>query len=485
MSILRLTTAIVVAVLFTPFSAAAAAAKPHHHHADPAAKYRIDTTKLPGIDKGLTDLPQWSGNLDVGNNHTLFFWHAQAQNPKSDNLIFWYNGGPGCSSMEGLFEENGPYHSKDHGKTWYLNPYSWHNFGHVVYIDQPFGTGFSTNNVTVPNEDFIGETMVNFYVNFFKTFPEMKSKNMYIAGESYAGRYIPYFAKHVLDYNDKHKDQKEHINLKSLVLGDAYVDTSLNNNFINLLPYLAEHKWIYANNETWFAEAEGLIEQAKKIPGCVDAKRETDIVPACSALLNQFYNDEPEPTNFPLSLNCTNGGYPIYYDPYNIDITSCTQTEIDISTKQASWEYYLNLPAVQEQIHIAAPYQYADCVNINSGIYAKDPSVVPKYFIGSLLDRGLKITFYTGLLDSVVPHTLTESVIRELTWKGHKGFLHSKMTEATMTPIITGHPTKQTGRWHSERGLSYVVVNKAGHMVPRDDPVTAYWMMKNVIIQKH
>ena len=54
------------------------------------------------------------------------------------------NGGPGCSSMDGLFIENGPFRLK--GKSTQsieVNPHSWHKLGHAVYIDQPIGTGLS------------------------------------------------------------------------------------------------------------------------------------------------------------------------------------------------------------------------------------------------------------------------------------------------------------------------------------------------------
>lgn len=158
---------------------------------------------------------------------------------------------------------------------------------------------------------------------------------------------------------------------------------------------------------------------------------------------------------------------------------------------------------------------YSDCKNGGGGIYSSDPSTVPKYFIGSLIDAGLKVTLYTGLLDTVVPYTLTEAAISYMTWGGTKGFTGSSFTNATMTPIMTGTPSTQTGRYHAERGLTYVIVNNAGHMVPRDvsvfllpcpplrcwfmrmytnsmfflvvnflqkDPVTAYWMMQNIII---
>ncbi|KAF9343333.1 hypothetical protein BGX26_005898, partial [Mortierella sp. AD094] len=73
-----------------------------------------------------------------------------AKDPVSDNLIFWHNGGSGCSSMDGMFDENGPHQTKDEGQTWQINPQSWHNLGCMVYIDQSFGTGFSKDNVTTP-----------------------------------------------------------------------------------------------------------------------------------------------------------------------------------------------------------------------------------------------------------------------------------------------------------------------------------------------
>ncbi|KAG0055259.1 Cell death protease [Gryganskiella cystojenkinii] len=475
MSILRLTVAIVAAVLVTPLSMVDAKG-----HVNPADQYRIDTRKLPHIDHALTTLPQWSGQLPVSANNTLFFWYTQAADVKSDNLIFWHNGGPGCSSLEGLFEENGPYNTKDNGRSWQMSPHSWHNLGHVVYIDQPFGTGFSSNQTTVPDEDFIGDTMVNFYKNFFKTFPEMKSKKMYITGESYAGRYIPYMAKHVLSHNKAQKHAADKINLKAVAIGDAYVDTVVRNDFIDYLPYLKEHPWMAGNNKTWFAEAEKIVATATKLHGCGDVKSQHDISEECAGLMNTFYNDMSNPVDFPIS-NCTGKYGPVYLDPYNIAVTDCNTALKDLAYAELPWEYYLNLPGVQDTIHVGANINYSDCGGNNKGIYRSDGSVVPKYFIGDLINQGLKVTLYTGLLDSVVPHTLTEAALRVMKWKGHQGFQHSKMTAATMTPIkIKGH--KNIGTYHSERGMSYVVFNNAGHMVPRDEPVGALWMMEKIVM---
>jgi len=58
---------------------------------------------------------QYTGWLDIGPKH-LFFWYFESQNdPKNDPLTLWMNGGPGGSSMIGLFEELGPCLINEHG----------------------------------------------------------------------------------------------------------------------------------------------------------------------------------------------------------------------------------------------------------------------------------------------------------------------------------------------------------------------------------
>jgi carboxypeptidase C (cathepsin A) len=84
----------------------------------------------------------------------LMFWLYESFEPSSINkLTIWLNGGPGCSSFGGMLLENAPvtiphYESgKLHSPTsphFIPNEYSWTQHTHMLYVEQPAGTGFSS-----------------------------------------------------------------------------------------------------------------------------------------------------------------------------------------------------------------------------------------------------------------------------------------------------------------------------------------------------
>lgn len=52
----------------------------------------------------------YSGYLNVSDIKALHYVFVESQNdPANDPVVIWFNGGPGCSSLLGFFQENGPY----------------------------------------------------------------------------------------------------------------------------------------------------------------------------------------------------------------------------------------------------------------------------------------------------------------------------------------------------------------------------------------
>ena len=72
----------------------------------------------------------------------------------------------------------------------------------MLWVEQPVGTGFSIGEVTATSEEEIAQDFIKFFKNFQVLFGIKKFK-IYVSGESYAGRYVPYISAAMLDAKDK------------------------------------------------------------------------------------------------------------------------------------------------------------------------------------------------------------------------------------------------------------------------------------------
>ena len=69
-------------------------------------------------------------NLDNMGSKQYFFNYIVGLEDTSHTVI-WLNGGPGCSSLDGLFIEVGPYKFKEHKLVY--NEYGWHTKANIIF----------------------------------------------------------------------------------------------------------------------------------------------------------------------------------------------------------------------------------------------------------------------------------------------------------------------------------------------------------------
>ena len=185
-------------------------------------------TSIPGL-KDKVCWNQFSGYLNATADHQLFYWYHEATTQAATKpLVLWLNGGPGCSSLGGMFTELGPFVLNENLEVT-LNPYSFNKAANIIFIEQPAGVGFSYPNVPANDSSTAIDTDLALR-HFLSQHPELQGRDFYVMGESYGGHYVPNTAKQIQISNSRTNNTKDIINLKGFAVGNGYTDWQLDFN---------------------------------------------------------------------------------------------------------------------------------------------------------------------------------------------------------------------------------------------------------------
>jgi len=210
---------------------------------------RTEVKELPGF--GRPPTRHWSGFIEVddASDSNLFYYLVESANdPDNDPLLWWMNGGPGASSLVGLFGEIGPLLLVDETKLM-QNPYAWNLRANVLYVEFAPGIGYSycsnssrtdlsckqSNNSCSPcisSDSSVATQNLKFLDIFLGSmlFPEYKGRPLFLVGESYAGVYIPTLTKALLD----HYKNTNIVNLHGLWITDPCIDNKAQYGWLDL-----------------------------------------------------------------------------------------------------------------------------------------------------------------------------------------------------------------------------------------------------------
>lgn len=163
-----------------------------------------------------------SGFIHLGkaNEGELFYllFKSRDDNPAAP-LVWFFEGGPGMTSMHAVFFQNGPYRINE-DLTLRTNEYSFNNIADVLFLDQPLGTGYSnvTNTSLIPhNEAEIVKDMLIFYEKFLELYPAYWDRPMYLVSQSYGSHFVLPLARKI------HEDKVHHMKLEGVAMGNPWI----------------------------------------------------------------------------------------------------------------------------------------------------------------------------------------------------------------------------------------------------------------------
>nr|XP_022917735.1 venom serine carboxypeptidase [Onthophagus taurus] len=398
---------------------------------------KIDEAKKLAIVKfnGFKNVLAYSGYLTVNKqyNSNMFFWFFPSfTNYKVDPVILWLQGGPGASSLIGLFAENGPFRPKTHGVK--LRKYSWVQTHSVIYIDNPVGTGYSfTNGGYAQNETAVGNDLYQALLQFFQLFPELQKNDFFVTGESYAGKYVPAVSYTIHKNNPSAKLK---INLKGLAIGNGLCDPI---NQLKYSDYLYQIGLIDINAKKLVQDYEAKGVELMKNKKWIEAFHLFDNL--LNGDLNNHTSIFKNITGFDNYYN-----YLISYDP-------------DDTIKQMG--IYIQKSEVRNAIHVGnntfnGVAQEVE-LNLMNDVMQ---SVAP--WISELLSN-YRVMIYNGQLDIIVAYPLTVNFLQNLQFSAAEEYKTASRHIWVVGNDIGGY-VKVAGN------LTEVLVRNAGHMVPGDQP---------------
>jgi vitellogenic carboxypeptidase-like protein len=156
----------------------------------------------------------------------MFFWFFPAQNGNaSAPVLLWLQGGPGATSLFGLFNEHGPIQVNDDGSL-SERSITWNSMYNLLYIDNPVGTGYSfTSNDSgyARSQDDVARDLYSALTQFFQIYTDYANNPFIVTGESYAGKYVPSIT-YKIHVENQNPQVKVRINLAGLSMGNGWTD---------------------------------------------------------------------------------------------------------------------------------------------------------------------------------------------------------------------------------------------------------------------
>ena len=440
-------------------------------------------TELPGLDDEVA-FNQFSGYLNLPNTQKqIHYWLVESESdPANDPIVFWTNGGPGCSGLIGFMTEQGPFRPDQDGNL-NINPWRWNTIANMVFLEQPVGVGYSYSDDE--NDYKIGDSQaakdnLQTILQIIERFPQYSKSPLFITSESYGGHYMPTLADEIVKYNEQNENK---LNFKGFAVGNPYTDY---------------YSGVGAEMETYWGKQ--LLPKPSwdkyVANGCLDAKQQLNNS-VCSSFILDFMkkigNLNPYALDYPVCVSSqqtwmTEMIYGIIKrdSKDNNDLFSAFLTVFDAVPSKAEYEpcednyaaEYLNKPDVKIALHVKSDIEWEECSRTVKYEYLDKMLPMEHYYnklLDSVSDKDLRILVYSGDDDSVCGTIGTQKWLWDL---GYQVKADEYWKVWKIDGQTAGYITQFDTPFSKNPRLTFATVHFAGHEVPTYKPKEAFYLFK-------
>eukprot|EP01063_Lacrimia_lanifica_P035052 TRINITY_DN6599_c0_g2_i1.p1 TRINITY_DN6599_c0_g2~~TRINITY_DN6599_c0_g2_i1.p1 ORF type:complete len:460 (+),score=166.85 TRINITY_DN6599_c0_g2_i1:68-1447(+) len=441
-----------------------------------AAVAADEVAALPGW-VGPLPSRHYSGFLDVGEAgrvRALHYYFIEAQEARSADapVVMWMNGGPGCSSLDGLFYEHGPLLVAEDGERLVANPYTWARAANVLYLEAPAGVGFSYAEDPADLKTGDNKTAYDNFAAlkvFFAKYPEFARNEFYIAGESYGGVYVPTLAYTIFTHR-----AEMNFNMQGFLVGNGCFGGCEAEGDLPTSPsteFLAGHGMI---SRQLYSKTAAACTADRAGKTCADLEAQASSFAAGTNAYDAYRvcyhppseeGEAPPSHTRPFSLRrmytLPRPAHPALGDDVPcIDSTGAT--------------IYLARPEVRRALHVdASPNAWQICSDtvdyIEDGVYS---SMVPLY---QAMSPHWRVLVYNGDVDPGCSYVMNEACVTSVGKPVKEEWREWHYDDAAFGRQVAGYATEYEG------DLWFVTIHGAGHMSPQWKPAQAYTMLSRFL----
>ncbi|KAB0800564.1 hypothetical protein PPYR_06304 [Photinus pyralis] len=394
------------------------------------------------------------GHVEVRSGAYEFWWlyetTAHVANITEKPLVIWLQGGPGASSTGfGNFAEIGPLdenlNRRDH---------TWVNDVNLLFIDNPVGTGYSyvddKKYLTTTNKQ-IADDLVACLEGFYKRRPEFRHVPLYITSESYGGKMAAEFALELF--------KRGFPNIKGVNMIDAWISPI--DSVLNWAPFLLNVGAIdqqgYQKVDAGARRTQKYLEDGK-YQEATNSWANTENIIMNVAHDVDFYNILKK-----INSHCRKVGRSLIAKP---GIPECVD-EVD---------YKIGLlmnGKIREALKLNVTWGHTSGAVFNT--LGEDFMKPVVDIVAKVLDKtNLKVQVVTGQLDLIVDTPGTIVWIDNMKWSRSREWSTVPRTVLSVNGVNEGYQ-KKLGNF------AVYWVNRAGHMVPADNPLAMNSILTDLI----